>query len=173
MAAPKSSGARTFWACRCSRTSELIGAIMIYRQEVRPSLTSRSSWCRTSPRRPSSRSRTRGCSTSCGSAPTILRIAGAADRDRRGAEGHQQLARRSGAGVRGMLENAIAHLRGQVLAFCFLRRTTTCRMHDGMSTRKSTSKIMRSDPLVPIAAPITGPRSRLQARTDRPHSSMS
>ena len=33
--------------------------------------TSRSSWYRTSPPRPSSPSRTRGCSTSCASAPTI------------------------------------------------------------------------------------------------------
>ena len=33
--------------------------------------TSRSSWCRTSPPRPSSPSRTRGCSTSCASAPMI------------------------------------------------------------------------------------------------------
>ena len=34
--------------------------------------TSRSSWCRTSPRRPSSPSRTRGCSTNCASVPTIF-----------------------------------------------------------------------------------------------------
>ena len=53
------------------KDDELIGAIAIYRQEVRRSPTSRSSWCRTSPPRPSSPSRTRGCSTSCASAPTI------------------------------------------------------------------------------------------------------
>ena len=47
------------------KDDELVGAIAIYRQEVRPSPTSRSSWCRTSPPRPSSPSRTRGCSTSC------------------------------------------------------------------------------------------------------------
>ena len=40
----------------------MIGAIIIYRQEVRPSPTSRSSCVRTSPPRPSSPSRTRGCS---------------------------------------------------------------------------------------------------------------
>ena len=48
------------------KDDELIGAIVIYRQEVRPSPTSRSRWCRTSPPRPSSPSRTRGCSTNCG-----------------------------------------------------------------------------------------------------------
>ena len=47
------------------KEGELIGAISIYRQEVRPLPTSRSSWSRTSPPRPSSLSRTRGCSTSC------------------------------------------------------------------------------------------------------------
>ena len=40
--------------------------------EVRRLPKSKSSWSRTSPPRRSSRSRTRGCSTSCASAPTIL-----------------------------------------------------------------------------------------------------
>ena len=38
-----------------------------------PSPTSRSSWSKTSPLRPSSPSRMRGCSTSCATAPTIFR----------------------------------------------------------------------------------------------------
>ena len=49
------------------KEGKLVGAFAIFRQEVRPSPISRSSWCRTSPPRPSSRSRTRGCSTSCAS----------------------------------------------------------------------------------------------------------
>ena len=58
--------------------------IAIYRQEVRRSPTSRSSWSRTSPTRRSSPSRTRGCSTSCANRA-------AADRHRRRAQGHQPL----------------------------------------------------------------------------------
>ena len=46
---------------------------------------------RTSPPRPSSPSRTRACSRSCASAPTTSRIAAAADRHRRRAQGHQPL----------------------------------------------------------------------------------
>ena len=59
------AGARSHVVVPMLKDNELIGAIAIYRQEVRPSPTSRSSWSRTSPPRPSSPSRTRGCSTSC------------------------------------------------------------------------------------------------------------
>ena len=52
------------------KEDELIGAIIIYRQESGRSPTSRSSWSGTSPRRRSSPSRTRGCSTSCASVQT-------------------------------------------------------------------------------------------------------
>ena len=68
-------GGRTDVCCpfRCSRTNELIG--MHHRFTARkcgPLPTSRSRWCRTSPPKPSSPSRTRGCSTNCASAPTDL-----------------------------------------------------------------------------------------------------
>ena len=53
---------RASWSARSPSTARRCGR----------SPTSRSSWCRTSPPRPSSPSRTRGCSTSCASAPTIL-----------------------------------------------------------------------------------------------------
>ena len=59
------AGARTLVAVPMLKEDELVGAIIIYRQEVRPFTESRSSWSRTSPPRPSSPSRTRGCSTNC------------------------------------------------------------------------------------------------------------
>ena len=65
-------GARsTCSRCRCSRTTSWSARSSSTARRCGPSPTSRSSWCRTSPRRPSSPSRTRGCSTSCASAPTI------------------------------------------------------------------------------------------------------
>ena len=57
--------------CRCSRTTSWSAlSPFIARKSVR-SPKSRSNWCRISPRRRSSPSRTRGCSTNCASAPTI------------------------------------------------------------------------------------------------------
>ena len=50
---------------RCLRTKILIGAIIIYRQEIGRSPTSRSNWCRTSLPRRLSPSRTRACLVSC------------------------------------------------------------------------------------------------------------
>ena len=64
-------GARTLIDIPMLKDGELVGVFGIYRQEVRRSPTSRSSCCRTSPPRPSSPSRTRGCSTNCASVPTI------------------------------------------------------------------------------------------------------
>ena len=44
-------GARSDISVPMLKENELIGAIVIYRQEVRPSPTSRSNWYRTSPPR--------------------------------------------------------------------------------------------------------------------------
>ena len=68
--------------------------------------TNRSSCSRTSPPRPSSPSRTRGCSTNCASAPTTYRVAGAADGHRRRAQGHQPSPGELEPVFEAMLENA-------------------------------------------------------------------
>jgi GAF domain-containing protein len=59
------AGMRTLISVPMLKEGELIGAISIYRQRCGRLPTSRSSWSRTSPPRPSSRSKTPVCSTSC------------------------------------------------------------------------------------------------------------
>jgi transcriptional regulator with GAF, ATPase, and Fis domain len=63
--AADTAGIRTIVGVPMLKNDDLIGAIIIYRQEVRPSPISKSRWSRTSPPRPSSRSRTRAFSTNC------------------------------------------------------------------------------------------------------------
>ena len=65
------------------KENELIGALHLTAKKFVRSPISRSSLSRTSPPKPSSPSRTRGCSTNCGNA------AGAADGHVGGASGHQ------------------------------------------------------------------------------------
>ena len=62
----KIAKARTLIWVPMLKDDEVVGIIAIYRQESDPSPTSRSSWFRTSPPKPLSPSRMRGCSTSCG-----------------------------------------------------------------------------------------------------------
>ena len=106
-------GARTLLACRCSRTASWSahrhlspGGAAVHRQADRAGAELR---------RPG-RHRHREHAAAQRAAPAHRRshrIAGAADRDLRGAQGHQQLARRSGTGVRGHAGERDAHLRGE------------------------------------------------------------
>ena len=59
-------GVHTALAVPMLKDGEIIGAFTMYRAEVRLFTDGRLSWCKTSPRRPSSPSRIRGCLTNCG-----------------------------------------------------------------------------------------------------------
>ena len=59
------AGIRTLLVVPMLKENELIGALTSTVRRSVHSPTNKSSWCRTSPNRPSSRSRTRGCSMSC------------------------------------------------------------------------------------------------------------
>ena len=91
--ASKFGGARSLSVCRCSRTTSWSAPSSSIARRCGHSPTSRSSWCRTSPPRPSSPSRTRGCSMNC------AQSLAAADRHRRRAQGHQPLDIRSADGA--------------------------------------------------------------------------
>ena len=65
VAAVELGGVRSFLSVPMLKENELIGSFSLYRQRSAPSPTSRSSWSRPSPIRPSSPSRMRGCSANC------------------------------------------------------------------------------------------------------------
>ncbi len=144
----KFGGARSTVACRCSRTNELIGAIVIYRQEVRPFTDKQIELVRTSPPRPSSPSRTRGCSTNCASRWSSRRR-------RRRCSGHQLVAGRTGAGIRGDAGQRDAHLRCQVRHIVLVRRR---RIPHGCASMALRLRLPRRAGGTPLLKPDPGPR---------------
>ena len=122
-------GIRSLVSVPMLKDDELIGAIAIYRQEVRP-FTDKQIELVHELRRPG-RHRHREHAAAQRTAPAHRRsdrVAGAADRDIGGAEGHLQLARRTGAGVPGHAGERHAHLRGEVRHAVSLRWTTASRV---------------------------------------------
>ena len=100
-------------ACRCCAKDDPIGRLCIYRQEVRPFTEKQIELVDELRRQAVIAIENTRLFEDCRTYAS-LRVAGAADRDRRGAEGHRQLAGRLEPVFQAMLANAHAHLRGQV-----------------------------------------------------------
>ena len=94
-------GARSIIGVPMLKDEELVGAIVIYRQEVRPFTDKQMISLAISRSRPSSPSRIGACSTNYASAPTDLtELLGQQTATSEGVERHFEFSRRIGAGVR-------------------------------------------------------------------------
>ena len=122
------AGARTLLVVPMLKEDELIGAIAIYRQEVRP-FTDKQIELVHELRR-AGRHRHREHAAAQRAAPAHRRshrIAGAADRDRRGAAGHLSSPGELEPVFETMLENAVRICEAQVLASCSRSRARRFR----------------------------------------------
>ena len=104
------------------KDDDLVGAIVIYRQEVRPFTEKQIELVQNFAAQAVIAIENTRLLSECAAHRRSDGIAGAADRDHRGAQGHLQLAGRSGAGVRAMLENATRICEATFGAMLHLRR---------------------------------------------------
>ena len=122
VASAELGGYRTVLDVPMLKDDELVGAMSIYRQEVRPFADKQIDLLTNFAAKPSSPSRTRGCSRRCASAPRTHRVAGAADRDLGGAARYHTFTRRSEAGIPGHAGERNSDLRCEARSFAASRR---------------------------------------------------
>ena len=118
-------GARSTVAVPMLKDSELVGAIIIYRQEVKAFTDKQIELVKTfAAQAVIAIENTRLLNRAAPAHRRSLRVAGAADGDLRRAQGHQQFAGELEPVLHAMLENATTTLRGQATALCGFARVT-------------------------------------------------
>ena len=121
-------GARTTLAVPMLKESELIGSITIYRQEVRPFTDKQIELVTNFARQAVIAIENARLLNELRQRTTIYGGAGAADGDRRGAEGHQSSPGDLQPVFEAMLANAVASLRSEVRRFVACARTVAFRL---------------------------------------------